>query len=87
MDIILRRPNVVSDFDTTQSHAIKDEGGLSVRVGVSGMFCHLESSTDTTGHNDCWWFCSALSSGFSDGYFGLNIEQIYPVLICLLDVK
>ena len=25
---------------------------LSVRVGVSGVLCHLDSSTDTTGHDD-----------------------------------
>ena len=30
---------------------------LSVRVGVSGVLCHLDSSNDTTGHDD--------------GYFGL----------------
>ena len=27
------------------------------------------------------------SSGFIDGSFGLNVGQIYPVLICLLGVK
>ena len=46
---------------------------LSVRVGVSGVLCHLDSSTDTTGHDDGWWFKSALSSGLFDGYFGLNV--------------
>ena len=56
---------------------------LLVRVGVFGV----DSSTDTTGHDDVSWFWSALSSGFIDGYFGLNIGHIYPVLICLLDVK
>ena len=25
---------------------------LSVRVGVSGVLCHLDSSNDTTGHYD-----------------------------------
>ena len=25
---------------------------LSVRVGVSGVLCHLDSSNDTTGHDD-----------------------------------
>ena len=39
---------------------------LSVRVGVSGVFCHMDSSNDTTGHDDGWWFWSALSSGFID---------------------
>ena len=38
-------------------------------------------------HDDGWWFWSALSSGFIDGYFGLNVGHIYEVLICLLDVK
>ena len=46
---------------------------LSVRVGVSGVLCHLDSSNDTTGHGD--------------GYFGLNVGHIYPVLICFLDVQ
>ena len=46
---------------------------LSVRVGVSGVLCHLDSSNDTTGHDD--------------GYFGLNVGHIYPVLICFLDVQ
>ena len=44
---------------------------LSVRVGVSGVLCHLDSSY---GHDD-------------DGYFGLNVGHIYPVLICFLDVQ
>ena len=60
---------------------------LSVRVGVSGVLCHLDSSNDTTGHDVGWWFWSALPSGFIDCYFGLNVRHIYPVLICLLDVK
>ena len=46
---------------------------LSVRVGVSGVLCHLDSSIDTTGHDD--------------GYFGLNVGHINPVLICFLDVQ
>ena len=46
---------------------------LSVRVGVFGVFCHLDSSNDTTGHDD--------------GYFRLNIAHIYPMLICFLDVQ
>ena len=58
---------------------------LSVRVGVSRLLCHLDSSTDTTSHDDGWWFWSTLSFGFLDGYFGLNVEHIYPVLICLPD--
>ena len=29
---------------------------LSLRVGVSGVLCHLYSSNDTTGHDDGWWF-------------------------------
>ena len=27
---------------------------LSLRVGVSGVLCHLDSSNDTTGHDDGW---------------------------------
>ena len=27
---------------------------LSVRVGVSGVLCHLDSSNDTTRHDDGW---------------------------------
>ena len=50
---------------------------LSVRVGMSGELCHLDSSNDTTGHDD--------------GYFGLNVGlnvgHIYLVLICFLDVQ
>ena len=46
---------------------------LSVRVGVSGVLCHLDSSNDTTGHDD--------------GYFGLNVGHIYLVLIFFLDVQ
>ena len=46
---------------------------LSVRVGVSGVLCHLDSSSDTTGHDD--------------GYFGLNVGHIYLVLICFIDVQ
>ena len=38
---------------------------LSVSVGVSGVLCHLDSSNDTTGHDD--------------GYFGLNVGHVYPV--------
>ena len=34
-----------------------------------------------------WWFCRVLSSGLIDGCFGLNVGEIYPVLIWLLDVK
>ena len=29
---------------------------LSVRVGVSGVLVIMDSSTDTTGHYDGWWF-------------------------------
>ena len=46
---------------------------LSVQVGGSRVLCHMDSSTDTTGHDD--------------GYFGLNVWHVYPVLICSLDVK
>ena len=46
---------------------------LSVRVGVSGVLCHMDSSNYTTGHDD--------------GYFGLNVGHIYLVLICFLDVQ
>ena len=38
------------------------------------MLCHLNLSTETTGHDDGWGFWSALSSGFIDGYSGLNGE-------------
>ena len=60
---------------------------LSVRVCVSGVLCHLNSSTDSTGHGDGWWFWGALSSGVINGYFRLNVGHMYPVLICLLDDK
>ena len=60
---------------------------LSVRVGVFGVLCHLDLSTDTTRHYDARWFGSVLSSGLIDGCFGLNVGEIYPMLICLLDVK
>ena len=60
---------------------------LSVRVGVSGVLCHLDSSNYTTRHDAGWWFWSALSSGFIDGSFGRNAGHICPVLICFLDVK
>ena len=60
---------------------------LPVRVGVSEVLCHRDLSHDTTGHDDGWWFWSVLSSEFIYGYFGLNVGHIYPVLICLLDVK
>ena len=42
-------------------------------VGGSGVICHLNSSNATTGHED--------------GYFGLNIGHIYPMLLCFLDVQ
>ena len=50
---------------------------LSVKVGMSGMLCHVESSNDTTRHDDGWCFSSALASGFIDDYFGLNVVYIY----------
>ena len=28
---------------------------LSLRVGVSRVLRHMDSSTDTTGHDDGWW--------------------------------
>ena len=59
---------------------------LSIRVGVSGMLCHLDLSTDTTRHDYDLWFCCVLSSGLIDGFFGLNVGEIYPVLICVLYV-
>ena len=40
---------------------------------MPGVLCHLDSSNDTTGHDD--------------GYIGPNVGEIYPVLICLLAVK
>ena len=40
-------------LDPTKSRM---KGVLSVRVGVSGVLCHLDASTDTTGHDDGWWF-------------------------------
>ena len=63
------------------------KGVLSVRVDVSGVFCHLDLSTDTTRHDDDSWLCSNLSSRLIDGRFELNVGEIYPVLICLLDGK
>ena len=60
---------------------------LSLKVNVSGVLCHLYSSTEPNGHDDSWWLWRALSSGCIDCYFGLNVGQIYSVLICLLDVK
>ena len=54
---------------------------------MSGVLCHLYLSTDTTRHDDDWWFCSVLTSGLIDGCFGLNVGELYPVLIYLLDVK
>ena len=59
---------------------------LSVSVGVSEDLCHLDLSTDTTGHDADWLFWSVLLSGLIDGCFGLNVGEIYPVLICLLYV-
>ena len=35
--------------------------------------------------NEGWCVRGTLSPGFSDCYFGFNVGQIYPVLICLLD--
>ena len=60
---------------------------LLLRIGMSGMLCHLDLSTDTTRHDDNCWFCSVLLSGLIDGCFGLNVGDIYPVLISLLDDK
>ena len=54
---------------------------------MSRVFCHLDSSADTTGYDDGLEFWSTLSSGFINGYFGPNVGHIYPVLICLLNVK
>ena len=34
-----------------------------------------------------WCVRDGLSPGFINFYFRLNVGQIYPVLICLLDVK
>ena len=39
---------MASDFSTPQSHAIKDGSSVLVKVGVSGVLCHLDSSTSTT---------------------------------------
>ena len=76
-----------SDFGTPESHARRMKVVLSEKVGVSGVLCPLYSPTSNTGHDDGWWFWSCLLSGFIDGYFGLNVGQIYPVLICVLGVK
>ena len=70
--------NMASDFGTTQSHAIK---GSSVLVGVSWVLCHMDSSTATMD------MMMVGGSGFIDCYCELNVGPIYPVLICLLDVK
>ena len=42
---------------------------LSLNVDMSGVLCHLDSSNDTTGHDDGWWLWSVLSSGFIYCYF------------------
>ena len=49
---------------------------LSVKVGVSGVLCHLDSSNDTIGHDDGWWFLSDLSSRFIYGYLRLSVGHI-----------
>ena len=46
---------------------------LSVRIGVSEVLSHIDSSNGTTGHDDA--------------YLGLNVGHIYPVLICFLNVQ
>ena len=74
-------PNV-NDWQTCFEYVV-----FSVRVGVSGVRCHLDSYNDTTRHDDCWWFWSGLSSEFINGSFVLNVGHIHSVLICLIDVK
>ena len=61
------------DFRTLRSHKIKDESGVISKVLCVRVLCHLDSSTDNTGHDD--------------GDFGLNVGHIYPVLICFLDIQ
>ena len=48
---------------------------------MSGVLCHLDPSTYDT------YMMMVGGSGLNDGYFGLNVGPIYPVLICLLDVR
>ena len=48
--------SVASDFGTPRSHEINDESGVISKVDVSGVLCYMDSSTNTTGHDDGWWF-------------------------------
>ena len=50
-----------------------DESGAISKGSCVRVLCHLDSSNDTTGHDD--------------GYRGLNVGEIYPMLMCLLDIK
>ena len=56
-----------------RSHKIMDESGAISKGSCVRVLCHLDSSNDTTGHDD--------------GYRGLNVGEIYPMLMCLLDIK
>ena len=58
--------SVFGSFDPTKSRM---KVVLSVRVGVSGVLCHLDPSTDTTGHDDGW--CA--------GCFVSWIHQLIPL--------
>ena len=58
---------------------------LSVRLGVSGVFCHMDSSNDATGHDDGWWFWSFCHLDSLTVTLDLNVGR--PVLICLHGVK
>ena len=49
VDIIqIPTKSVASDFGTPRFHEIKDESGVIIKGWcVSGVLCHLDSSTDT----------------------------------------
>ena len=38
---------MASDFSTPQSHAIKEGSSVLVKVGVSRVICHMDSSAAT----------------------------------------
>ena len=58
---------------------------LYIRVGVFGLLCHQDSSTDTTGHDDGCWYCHMDSLTVT--YFFNFMSDRFMVLICSLYVK